>query len=157
MLKVKMTKHGRGVFATNKISRGDIVETCPVILIPVPKKLKKTSPNQAVATQLSRYIFGWSHSLNALALGLGSLYNHANYGVANMRVFPDYQDETIVFLAERDIKRGEELRFDYRYEMNLPDHLEVEKNIEETKVKETSHRFESLKRSIAGNIEVLKR
>ena len=61
---------GRGVFATRSIRRDEVVESAPVIVIPVDEQKK------IHATLLNDYVFGWGDTI-AVVLGYGSLYNHS--------------------------------------------------------------------------------
>ncbi len=95
---------GRGVFCSEPIFKGDLIEICPVIIIaqnelPVIHK-----------TRLHDYYFLWKKE-GAIALGFGSLYNHAEK--PNATFIPDHQNMTIDFYAIRDIIAGEEITIDY--------------------------------------------
>jgi len=99
---------GRGVFAVRPFNPGEIVETCPVVVLhsPLPENLKCL-------------VFDWAAlanrqgSLHALAFGYGSIYNHADH--ANLR----YQAQDILpyprllFITVRAINAGEELTINY--------------------------------------------
>jgi hypothetical protein len=57
-------------------------------------------------------------SAHALALGYGSLYNHAN--PAALRYVPDPENLALAMFATRGVKAGEELTINY----NAPSGLE---------------------------------
>lgn len=97
----------RGVFCLNEINPGDIIEVCPVILIP-EKDLKLINE-----TRLHDYYFLWEQPLNsgAIALGYGSLYNHSTSPNAKFEL--DYENDTIDFICGREIPSGEEITVDY--------------------------------------------
>jgi SET domain-containing protein len=95
---------GRGVFATRPIRRAEVVESAPVIVIPADEQ------KRVHATLLNDYVFGWGDSI-AVALGYGSLYNHA--WEPNLEYRKRLDDGLIDFVALRDIAEGEELTTNY--------------------------------------------
>lgn len=95
---------GRGVFALRAFSPGELIETCPVIVIP-QRDLKMID-----ATSLFAYYFGWSDG-GAIAAGGGSFYNHSDEPNAQYERHHDRQ--TIVFLAVSAIKPDEEITIRY--------------------------------------------
>lgn len=102
------TARGRGVYAEKSFMPGEIIETSPVVLVDC------THFNLPV--EITHYVFSWKgltggESLQALALGYGSLYNHDN--PANMIYRGDQENRCIVFMAARQIEAGEELTINY--------------------------------------------
>lgn len=98
---------GRGVIAEEDISAGTVILRDPVVVLP-PEDYDNVE-----ATRVGRYTFEWTDDGEDLAvvLGLGSLINH---GLAeNVKLDSDYDAMTMVFTAIKDIKRGEELVYDY--------------------------------------------
>ena len=61
---------GRGVFARRSIEAGEVIETCPVLVLPADSV-------EDVSAGIGGYVFEWGHGKLALALGYGSLYNHS--------------------------------------------------------------------------------
>ena len=99
--------HDRGVFCTHALSPGDLIEVCPVlVLLPVEREWLQHSV-------LYQYYFAWGENLEAvaIALGYGSLYNHANQ--PNAEFIPDYSDDTILIQALEEIPPGYEITIDY--------------------------------------------
>jgi uncharacterized protein len=96
---------GRGVFAGKGFKKGEIIEACPVIVLP-----GKDIPH-IEKTELSWYYFLWDDELAAIALGYGSLYNHSH--TPNSEIDIDHQNHVIVFKALGDIRKGEEITHDY--------------------------------------------
>jgi len=101
---------GRGVFTAEPISAGELIEICPVIVIPqseVPIIHK---------TVLHDYYFVWreDHKECAIALGFGSIYNHEVHPNANFIV--DYENLTIDIEAITDIQPGDEITLNYNGE-----------------------------------------
>lgn len=109
---------GRGVFALRDFEKGECVEVCPVI--PVAKD------HSRLPAELQHRVFNWQ-SLGggtepcALALGYGSLYNHAN--PATLRYFAQGPKRCLVFLTVRRITTGEELTINYNGAMGGPQSL----------------------------------
>jgi uncharacterized protein len=107
MLEVKQSQYGRGVFATQDIKKDTLLEVSPVIVFPKEeyKYLKKTN--------LINYVFWWGKNYDdcALALGIGSLFNHSN--IPNAIFKRKRKKDTIDFYAYTDIKAGEEIRINY--------------------------------------------
>lgn len=102
------TPKGRGVFAARAFTAGEVVEECPVVLF--------RKPYTALHKELKTIVFHWerpedSAATQALALGYGSLYNHAN--PANMRYETDAASLVLRLVAVRDIGADEELTINY--------------------------------------------
>ena len=106
-----VTRKGRGVFTLDAIVAGTLVEESHMAVGYMGKG----------CDALSLYTFNWSSLINkgsssihqhAMALGNGSLYNHAR--PPNMTYAVDQAKRTMRFVATRDIEAGEELTIDYR-------------------------------------------
>ena len=100
---VSPTLHIRGIIATEEISAGQLVERCPAIVY--------QSNEHADQTVFSKYVFEWDATHEALALGYGSLMNHAE--APNVEVDFDTKRREIIFTAKREIHAGEELTIHY--------------------------------------------
>ncbi|NJC26035.1 SET domain-containing protein-lysine N-methyltransferase [Neolewinella antarctica] len=98
--------HGRGVFTTEAIPDGGIIELAPIILLSGEDRTK------IHATHLHDYYYQWDGDRAAIALGYGSLYNHSERANAEFEL--DYEQQIIRFAALRDIRGGEEITTDYR-------------------------------------------
>ena len=96
--------HGTGVFATAKFDEDDVIESCPILVVP-PSQAKKVAD-----TTFGDYVYEW-HAGYALALGFGSLYNHSRS--SNARYEMDYETEEITIVAVRRIRVGEEITINY--------------------------------------------
>lgn len=107
MFEVKKSKYGRGIFATRKIKKGELIHEAPVIISPKEEYqyLKKTI--------LVEYAFWWGEDLEecALALGYGSLFNHSYTPNALYKL--NLKNKTIDIYAYRDIKSGDEILINY--------------------------------------------
>ena len=99
---------GRGVFAARPFGAGEVVEECHVLVI--------RKSYEALHKELKTFAFYWESpgskaAAQALALGYGSLYNHAN--PANMRYEADGEALLMRFVAVREISADEELTINY--------------------------------------------
>lgn len=95
----------RGVVATELIKPGEIIEEAPVIIIP------KNEYDLIEKTVISDYYYEWEGYVSALALGLGSLYNHSFD--PNAVYERDMDRILIVYKAIKEIKPGEEITINY--------------------------------------------
>lgn len=97
--------HGLGVFAGENFFEGEIVEKAPILKLDIPHE----NP------LLADYRFWWTESPTikyyVVALGCGSLYNHSNE--PNCKFVCNYQNNTMDFIALKNIKAGEEIFVDY--------------------------------------------
>lgn len=98
---------GRGVFTSQFIEKGNMIEIAPVLVIP------KEQVKAIHKTVLHDYYFRWGKEMDAcaIALGFGSLYNHSFD--PNLTFEMDFRNATIDFYAFKDIEAGEELTFNY--------------------------------------------
>lgn len=62
-------------------------------------------------TYLHDYYFMWKEGQGAIALGYGSIYNHATQPNADYRM--DYDDRSISFYSLRTIATGDEITVNY--------------------------------------------
>ena len=98
--------HGRGVFAAEDIAAGAVVELCPVIVLPAADR------DRIHASHLHDYYFLWEpEGCVAIALGYGSLYNHADDPNADYEMY--IPERELLIRAQRDIRAGEEICIDY--------------------------------------------
>lgn len=100
-------KGGRGVFTSEFIPIGTLIEICPVIVVSNEDRLKIHE------THLHDYYFLWDREGKeaAIALGFGSLYNHDFE--PNAEYQSNRKDRSIDVYAVRDIEAGEEITFNY--------------------------------------------
>jgi len=106
-LYIAQTEHGRGVFTAAPIEDGSVIEVCHVIILP------KAELPIIHKTHLHDYYFLWGVEMEqcALALGYGSLYNHAIQPNANFIL--DFANDTIDIEAIADIEAGAEITINY--------------------------------------------
>jgi len=98
---------GRGVYCAEDIQEGELIEICPVIVFS-PADLKLIHE-----TALHDYYFLWGDDSDhgAIALGMGSLYNHDRE--ANARYYMNFEEKSIEIVASRFIESGEEIFINY--------------------------------------------
>ena len=98
---------GRGVFTSEDIEKGTIIEVSPVIV------LSRAERELADRTVLHDYIFEWDPARDqaCMAMGYVPVYNHSY--ASNCEYEMDYDDRLITVRAVRDIRKGEELFINY--------------------------------------------
>ena len=108
---------GTGVFTSESIPAGEIIEVCPVIVIP---KMELPIIHKTV---LHDYYFLWGPKLDkcAIALGFGSIYNHELNPNANLIL--DIENQTIDIESITEIEAGEEITLNYHGEPGNSDAL----------------------------------
>lgn len=100
-------KMGRGVFTSDAIPQGTLIELAPVIVMSAAERVHLDK------TLLHDYIFEWGQKLDqcAMSLGLVAMYNHSYK--ANCQYGMYYKQQAISIIAVRDIEPGEELFINY--------------------------------------------
>ncbi|KAF9468546.1 cytidine deaminase-like protein [Collybia nuda] len=101
---------GRGVFASHTIQRQTIVEISPVLLFS-----SEEYDLHGKYTILDQYTFKWTDGRLALALGLGSLFNHSE--TPNISYTLDPSTDSIRYVTVRDIEPDEELCIFYGHNL----------------------------------------
>lgn len=103
-------KAGRGVFAKVLIQKKEVIEMCPVIVLP------QSDYPHLQQTLLRNYYFMWSKKKDTVAIGLGfsSLYNHS-YDHANATYQKFFEEKFLTFIALQDIKKDEEILVNYNF------------------------------------------
>ena len=95
--------HGLGVFCRLPISKGEVIEECPIFKLPIEKG--ESTP------LLIDYRFNWPQGTEweeqVLSWGYGSLYNHSES--PNAYWVSDLDRRTFKFISNRDIFPGEEI------------------------------------------------
>lgn len=103
---------GRGVFALRAFKKGEVIETAPVI--PVSKNSVVQNGDAP-----DGYLLDWDGNYEdeeyCMPLGYIMMYNHS--GKPNMMLDQDYDKYTMQAIAIKDIKKGEELTWDYNCEL----------------------------------------
>jgi hypothetical protein len=96
---------GRGVFAVKPIKKGKLIERVPLLILPAT-----TLVDGLDNAHVGRFYYWWTKTKLAVALGYGSLYNHSFDANATYTHEPD---ETLKYVAVRDIAVGEEVTINY--------------------------------------------
>lgn len=93
---------GRGVHAVRDIPEGETIEVCPTVEM----------GEEDVGAGLGDYVIASNSDpkANVLMLGYGSLYNHSFDPCAE---YQQHTDDSLAFVALRDIAAGEEITIDY--------------------------------------------
>lgn len=99
---------GRGVYAPRNFEEGEVVEVCPVVLVP--------GPFSSLPNEIRRITFPWGlltglGSMHAIAYGHGGIYNHSN--PANLRFAALVESGCLQFTANRRIAECEELTINF--------------------------------------------
>lgn len=99
----KSPTHGRGMFATNRISRGTVLDRGYAVAF-----TDKPGDQSGV---VDRYAFDYDGKRRCIVLGVASLCNHRSD--ANAEIDIDKKLGTYRLIALRAIIRGEEIFIDY--------------------------------------------
>lgn len=105
----KIAKAGRGVFARGEIKKGEIIEKCPLIIVP---RHDTSNLNESILVTYFFY-FGKNKEQLAVALGFGSLYNHSYKPNATYKI--KHKEKRIDFIALEDIKKDKEITVNYNF------------------------------------------
>ena len=97
-----------GVFANTALKKGTLIETCPLILVPI-KDLEHIRN-----TKLYYYYFEYTDKQLAIMLGYGSLYNHSY--TPNAKYIYNYKKKFVKVIAIKPIGKGEEIFFNYNFD-----------------------------------------
>jgi hypothetical protein len=102
-LYVKDVKNkGLGVFSTNDIKKGEVVEYCHSIPIETPRQWMRDAG-------ITKYCY-WSNDMGMMPLGFGPIYNSADKEfLKNTQYFLFPEDMLIVFVAQKNISANEEI------------------------------------------------
>ena len=98
--------HGLGVFATEDIPEGGLIELCPYLVID-DDDLQETN-------RLNDYLFTSPDDPGdyLVLMGFGMLYNHGDPANAEWQI-DDTDNRFVRMTAARHIKKGEEILHDY--------------------------------------------
>ena len=105
---------GRGVFTSEKIARGTVIEVSPVIV------MTREERKLIDQTLLHDYIFEWGDKRDqcCMALGYIAVYNHNPS--SNCEYFMDFDGGDIMIKCVREIEAGEELTINYNGDWDNP-------------------------------------
>ena len=103
---------GRGVFALKDIKKGEVIEVAPVV--PVSKE-NVVDNGEAPDGYLLEWDGNYENEEYCMPLGYIMMYNHASE--PNIHLDQDYDAYTMTVTALHDIKKGEELCWNYNIEV----------------------------------------
>lgn len=103
---------GRGVFALRDLRKGEVLEIAPVV--PVSKS-SVVENGEAPDGYLLEWDGNYEDEEYCMPLGYVMMYNHNDQ--PNIMIDPDYEEYTMTVVALRDIKKGEELCWNYSCEL----------------------------------------
>lgn len=107
--KSRILDAGRGVFARRDITKEELIEKCPIIEIP---EHDLSNLRESILVTYFFY-FGKNKERLFIALGFGSIYNHAYKPNAKYKI--KHAERIIDFIALKDIKKDDEITFNYSY------------------------------------------
>ncbi|MBT8218448.1 MAG: SET domain-containing protein-lysine N-methyltransferase [Bacteroidia bacterium] len=98
---------GRGVFCWEDLKSKDLIEICPLIMIP------EEDVQRIHESILHDYYFEYPEPKGSacIALGYGCLYNHSSH--PNAEVAYDMEDQCIHIISTDAIRAGDEILIDY--------------------------------------------
>ncbi|MCB9033724.1 MAG: SET domain-containing protein-lysine N-methyltransferase [Chitinophagales bacterium] len=107
----EIKEKGRAVFCDEAIAKGMEIEVCPVIVCPNEDRVHIDK------TYLYNYYFNWNddQKATAIALGFGSLYNHAYEPNAIYECY--FEEQIIKIIANEDIPAHTEITISYNYDI----------------------------------------
>lgn len=110
MIQIKITKkYGRGCYASKNIKKGQVIETCELLV------LTKEDTKKVNNTDLKYYVFKYNNSQDCLVLGNGEIFNHSD----NANVSYKIKDNKMVFIAIKNIKKGRQLFTNYNEDVQV--------------------------------------
>ncbi|MDO8505902.1 MAG: SET domain-containing protein-lysine N-methyltransferase [bacterium] len=113
---------GRGVVATEKILKNEIIEYCPILLL---RKKDSTFIKNKNKNDTLYYYYLQQPDLkrDVIMLGYASLYNHSSDPNCEVDYPADPKMNYIFFRAIKNIKAGEEIIWDYNFDDDLVEFL----------------------------------
>jgi hypothetical protein len=120
---VNIPGKGRGVVAMQDIAEGEIIETCPIIILS-----QKDREYLSRESDILKFYHLWQTATDkfCLMLGYGSLYNHSLEPNADIDYDTENVKNYVILEATKDIKAGEEIVYDYEFDDNLVDFLKLD-------------------------------
>lgn len=95
----------RAVLAARTIQKGELIEICPIILIP------KKEWNAIDTTVLGHYNYAWTRSQDCIVLGYCGLVNHSYTPTA--KYVRNFAASEMQYKAIRTIAKDEEITVNY--------------------------------------------
>lgn len=104
---------GRGVFCHTDLAEGEVIEVCPVIIIPA----EEFAPLSATAMMDYSFYFNKEEHTLSLAMGFGSMYNHRQF--PNAVYLLNREAKQLVFTARENIGAHTEICINYGGEYGI--------------------------------------
>lgn len=95
----------RCVKAARRIQKGELIESCPIIMIPVKEW------DTIDATVLGHYNYAWTDTEDCIVLGYCGLVNHSY--TPNAVYERDTAEKHMLYRAIKDIAKDEEITVNY--------------------------------------------
>ena len=96
--------HGKGVFATQNISEGEVIVESHMVLIHI---------NENLPEALATLQFPWTEEYDAICLSdVGSFFNHSSQPNAKI-IERDFTNQIQIFAATTAIAKGDEITIYY--------------------------------------------
>jgi len=117
---VNIEGKGKGIVATDNIENDEVIEICPILIL--------SDLEDEFIRIKSDFLKYYTLELikknkNVLLNGYGLLYNHSFE--PNSDIFYEKDDNFIIFKAIKNIIKGEEITFNYDFEDNKTDFLNL--------------------------------
>jgi SET domain-containing protein len=119
---VEIEGKGMGVVATDKISKGEIIEYAPLIILR-EKDSQFIDSRDKSDTLYHYFLHQFDLKRNCIMLGYASIYNHSADPNAEIDYEPDPKLKYMVFRAIKDIEVNEEITWDYCFDNDLVEFL----------------------------------
>ena len=103
---------GRGVYLNTDVSYGTLLHISPLLLIPSSQDSSSDNDDAPVErVVLSHYTYTFDKNTQAVALGMGSMFNHSKRN--NVGFIIDKKNLLIRYISTCDISKGTELCINY--------------------------------------------
>lgn len=103
---------GRGVFALRDFKEGEVLETAPVVVVAKANVVESGEAPDGYLLDWDPDTEGMEH---CMPLGYVMMYNHSE--TPNIAIENDMEEFYMTVMAARDIKKGEELCWNYSCEI----------------------------------------
>ena len=115
MIHIKLTQEfGRGVYASQDINCGELVELCELLVFSPDDTIKVNE------TDLKWYTFKYDETRDCLCLGNGEIFNHSDDANIDFQLVTGLDGiKRMMFVANRDIKQGEKLFINYSSDVTV--------------------------------------
>lgn len=108
---------GRGVFATRDFKKGEVVLRNEVVLYRGQSYKERPPVLPDGSSTINAFTMFWSQRWDSIALGHINLMNHCKH--PNTRLSNKYKQKCKVAYAIKNIKKGDELTFEYQCSIPL--------------------------------------